>query len=423
MRFTLRSKAVAAAVVTVASMLAVTGGTAFATTHPPPIVPAQPAAPHATAGRESATVTWTAPTNGGSPITSYTVTATPQGTTCTWTGGPLACTLTGIHNGTAHTFTVRAHNAVGTGPTSTPSNPVVPVAPPSKPNMVQATAGSGSALVSWWSATYAGGAIDTYVVTSSQGDKTCTAPMGQNPMSCTVTGLTNGTSYTFTVKAFNISGYGPPSTPSDPVTPILGGDPGKPGTPVASPVNGGAEVSWTEPTSGGATIYEYYVTSTPVDNSSKHCVWEGGPLQCRVTGLSNGKTYGFIVQAVNPAGVGPFSNTSNLVVVAGPPTVPAPPSKPGTPSAEARVAAADVTWTAPTFTGGSPITKYVVTPLYLGLPAPTAQPCTWTDSSGPLVCRFDLNSGVPYQFVVRAYNALGGGATSTVSNTVIPGGS
>ncbi len=422
MRFTLHSKAVAATVMVV-SVLAATGGTAFATANPPPIVPGQPAAPHATAGRESATVTWTAPTDGGRPITSYTVTATPQGTTCTWTGGPLACTLTGIHNGTAHTFTVRAHNTAGTGPTSPPSNPVVPVAPPSEPNMVRATAGSGSALVSWWLATFAGGTVDTYVVTSSEGGKTCTAPMGQNPMSCTVTGLTNGASYTFTVRAFNSSGYGPPSTPSDPVTPVLGGDPGKPGTPVASPVNGGADVSWTAPTSGGDTIYEYDLTSTPLDNSSKQCVWKGGPLHCRVTGLSNGKTYGFIVQAVNPAGVGPFSNPSNLVVAVGPPTVPAAPSKPGTPSAAAGIGAAAVTWTAPTFTGGSPITKYVVTPLYLGVPAPTAPPYTLTDPSGPLVYRFDLNSGVPYQFVVRAYNALGGGATSTPSNTVIPGGS
>ena len=64
------------------------------------------------------------------PVTGYTVTARPGGKTCTWTSGPLHCTVTGLSDGTAYTFTVTATNAVGTGPASSRSAPVTPLRPP-----------------------------------------------------------------------------------------------------------------------------------------------------------------------------------------------------------------------------------------------------------------------------------------------------
>jgi hypothetical protein len=79
-------------------------------------------------------VSWTAPaSNGGSAITSYTVTpfigSTAQ-TPVTVSGSPPATTttVTGLTNGTSYTFTVSATNATGTGPASTPSNAVTPSA-------------------------------------------------------------------------------------------------------------------------------------------------------------------------------------------------------------------------------------------------------------------------------------------------------
>jgi hypothetical protein len=81
----------------------------------------------AAAGNAQASVAWTAPgSDGGQPITSYVVTSSPGGRTCTWTAGPLSCTVTGLTNGTSYTFTVRALNAVGQGPASALSNAVVP---------------------------------------------------------------------------------------------------------------------------------------------------------------------------------------------------------------------------------------------------------------------------------------------------------
>ena len=96
--------------------------------------PATPAKPTATAGDGQATVSWSAPDDGGSTITKYTVTpyigATAQ-TPKDVTGSPAATstTISGLTNGTAYTFKVSATNAVGTSAQSADSDPVTPAAP------------------------------------------------------------------------------------------------------------------------------------------------------------------------------------------------------------------------------------------------------------------------------------------------------
>jgi hypothetical protein len=86
------------------------------------VVPGAPRAVKATAAATSAKVTWTAPlSDGGAAITSYRVTAAPGGRTCTATAPTRTCTVTGLTPGTAYRFTVKATNAVGTGPASAAS--------------------------------------------------------------------------------------------------------------------------------------------------------------------------------------------------------------------------------------------------------------------------------------------------------------
>ncbi len=89
--------------------------------------PGSPSGVTAVAGEASATVSWTAPSSdGGSPITSYTVTASPGGETAKALGTSLVTTIGGLPDGTAESFTVTATNSAGTGPPSTASNQVTP---------------------------------------------------------------------------------------------------------------------------------------------------------------------------------------------------------------------------------------------------------------------------------------------------------
>jgi hypothetical protein len=195
----------------------------------PPTAPAAPANVTATAGNQSAVVTWSAPANGGSPITSYTITpyiGSAAQTATVVSGSPPATstTVTGLTNGTGYTFQVTATNGVGTGSASAPSNQVTPTAPtvPAAPTGVTATAGNQSATVKWTAPANGGSPITLYTVTPYQAGvaQPVTQISGSPPATtANVTGLTNGDQYTFTVTATNAVGSGPASASSSPVTP------------------------------------------------------------------------------------------------------------------------------------------------------------------------------------------------------------
>jgi hypothetical protein len=117
-----------------------------------------------------------------------------------------------------------------------------------------------------------------------------------------VTGLTNGTTYTVTVKAKNVAGTSAASI----------GVSVKPGVPLAPtgvkgiPANGKVTVKWTAPANNGSAITRYKVTSSP---GSKTCTTTGATT-CTVTGLTNGTAYTFQVTATNARGTGAASAPS-----------------------------------------------------------------------------------------------------------------
>ena len=163
--------------------------------------PGPPTGVSAVAGNGQAVVAFTPPTSaGGTPITSYTVTAFPGAIQAAGTQSPI--TVGGLTNGTSYTFTVTATNAAGTGAASAPSAAVTPATVPGAPMLVNATAGVGQAIVDFNPPPNGGAAITLYTVVASPGGITATG--SARPV--TVTGLTNGTAYSFTVTAKNSVG-------------------------------------------------------------------------------------------------------------------------------------------------------------------------------------------------------------------------
>jgi len=182
----------------------------------PATVPGAPTGISATRGDTTAAVIFTAPVNtGGSAIINHTATSTPGGVTA---NGTNPITVPNLVNGTSYTFTVHANNSVGAGAESATSNAVVPAGLPSAPGAPVATAGNANAHVVSTAADPNGSAVTNYVATSSPGGLTAS---GAAP-DLTVSGLTNETSYTFTMRATNLVGSGASSASSNAVTPTAG---------------------------------------------------------------------------------------------------------------------------------------------------------------------------------------------------------
>jgi len=294
------------------------------TVTPAPTVPGAPSNVSAVARNASATVSWTAPDDGGSPIASYAVTSSPGEIKATAPGSDTSVVVRGLTNGTAYTFVVKATNAVGDGPASAPSSAVTPApTAPGPPTGVTAEGGNALATVKWTAPANDGGsAITGYTVTSSPDGKTATVTAPTT--TAQITGLRNGTSYTFTVAATNAIGIGPASEPSNAVTPAT--VPAAPRNVSAVAGNASATVIWTAPDDGGSRITGYTVTSSPGEKSATA---GGSATSVLVTGLTNGTTYTFTVTAANALGTGPASSPSNPVTPA-PPPPPPPPTLPPT---------------------------------------------------------------------------------------------
>lgn len=264
-------------------------------------------------GNGQVTVSWTAPTStGGSTITGYTVTSSPSVTApagCVNTAST-SCVFTGLTNGTAYTFTVVAINSVGNSNSSTASSSVTPRTIPGAPTGVTATSGNAQVSLSWNAPASNGGAtISGYKVTSSPA---VTPPAGCTNTantSCTFTGLTNGTSYTFTVVATNVAGDSVASSASSAVIPAT-----VPGAPTSVTGTAGykqATISWTAPASnGGSAITGYSVTSSPLVTAPAGCT-NVNSTSCTFTGLTAGTAYTFTVVAINSVGNSSSSSASS----------------------------------------------------------------------------------------------------------------
>ncbi|MBK5273643.1 MAG: fibronectin type III domain-containing protein [Desulfuromonadales bacterium] len=373
----------------------------------PSDVPEAPTNVTATAGNAQAMVSFSAPeSDGGSAISGYTVTSNPSGGKDVNAGSTaFAHTITGLKNGTAYTFSVQAANIAKTSPASSPSNRVTPSDVPGVPTNVTATAGNARALVSFSAPKSDGGsAITGYTVTSNPSGGTDNNA-GSTAMTHAITGLKNGTTYTFSVQTANIAKTSPASSPSNRVTPI--DVPGSPANVTATAGNARAMVSFSAPVSdGGSAITGYTVTSNP--SGGKDVNAGSTVLTHTITGLKNSTSYTFLVQASKTAGSGPASSPSNSVT---------PSDVPGSPAnvtATAGNAQAMVSFSAPVSDGGSAITGYTVTS------DPTGGKDVNAGSTAMTHTITGLKNGTAYTFSVQATNNAKTSPASSPSNRVTP---
>ena len=155
-------------------------------------IPVAPASASAVAGNGSATITFA--TQAGANY--YTITAMPGNLTGRVFGSPV--TAIGLHNGTAYSFGITATNTAGTSAATT-TNSVTPFLPaPAAPSNVSAIAGNGSARITFGNVLNA----SSYTVVTTPGGASVNQAYGP----ITISGLTNGTAYTFAVSAKNSSG-------------------------------------------------------------------------------------------------------------------------------------------------------------------------------------------------------------------------
>jgi len=265
------------------------------------VVPGAPTIGTAIAGDTQASVAFVSPLNiGGSAITAYTVTVNPADVAPVQ-GAASPIVITGLTNGQAYTFTVTADNVAGTGPASMASNSITPAA-------TQTITFSNPGAQNF-------GTTPTLTATSDSG-LTPTFTSSTTGV-CTITSvgaLSFVTAGTCTINA-DQAGNGsylaaPQVTRTFTVNPVV---PGAPTIGTAVLVSSTeVDVAFTAPaSSGGIAITGYTVTANP---GGATATGSGSPV--RVTGLTPGTSYTFIVTATNSAGTGSASAASNAVVTA-----------------------------------------------------------------------------------------------------------
>ncbi len=270
-------------------------------------VPGAPTSLAAIPGDGRVSLSWTAPTDGGSAITSYTI---KLGTASGAYARSVAATGTsavveGLPNGRAHFFVVTASNAIGESAASAEvtATPTDGRTPPGAPTGLAATAGNGEVALGWFAPAADGGsAITGYVLrwgTSAGGPYPDS--LAVTGTSAAVTGLANGQAYRFVVAAVNDRGEGPASaevaaTPTDATVPAT------PTNVLAIAGDARVTISWDAPASSSPiTGYTVKVGTT----SGEHPASYPATTTTRtITGLVNGDAYYLVVSASNSEGEG-----------------------------------------------------------------------------------------------------------------------
>ena len=318
-----------------------------------------------------------------------------------------------LTNGKAYTFAVRTVNKKGASAVT--SVTATPAGRPGAPPHVMPSPGDGQVVLRWDAADANGAAIERYEVqwrtakSKRGGSNWASVPGGHAARDSTITGLANGVLYEFSVRAVNEMGAG--ASASQSARPQAGL--------VRLPLTASrgdrqVALSWTAP-SKRVSVHKYQVRHRISDSGQDWSRWSpvsGGSTvrDSTITGLTNGVTYQFAVQAIDSKG----SSVAVSDVVSATPA-----ARPGTPTLTAVGGDGQVRlgWTAAD-ANGSLIKRYEmqwrVANSGHGWP-------DWADVPGGRTARDStvagLLNGTEYEFAVRAVNGVGAGGSASQSAT------
>ena len=282
---------------------------------------------------------------------------------------------------------------------------------PDAPTSVIATPTNTGASIAFTAPVFNGGLpITNYQYSQDDGTNWVTRSPASTASPVVVSGLANGTPYTFRVRAVNALGPGDQSN-SSAATPR--NVPDAPVSSSSSSGNGTYTFSWTAPANNGAAITSYTVQLTDANQT----VWDAGKIVTNVTaltytftGLSNGYSYRARVLAINAAGSSGYGES----VAQTPSTIP---DNVGTPSSSAGDRSFTISWSAPG-NGGTAITTYWVQYSTDNVNWSTAEDVgnvltkTWSGDGTNF-----RNNGTTYYGRVLAFNARGNSVAWSAGST------
>lgn len=364
-------------------------------------LPTAPASLTGAAGDQQISLQWAAPSSdGGSALVAYRVFYG------TWSGNysgnqtvsSNTFLQTSLTNGVRYYYAVSAINSVGEGPLSSEYS-AVPMTNPSAPQSLLAIGGVRQVSLAWMPPLIDGGSnITGYKLYRgpSATSQSLIATLGP-ALEFTDTGLSNGTTYHYSISAINSRGESLHSLDASARTNAV------PSVPIGCSGAAGdsqASLEWSAPTDNGGSSVTSYNVYRSITLGNYVLIGNTASLSYSDPGLSNGQRYYYSVAAVNAVGEGP--RTAQV------PVVPATsPSEPTQLVAVPGVKTIALSWTVPSSDGGSPILGYHI--LRGNAPGSETQYTevgtgSFTDSS--------LNDGETHYYKVVAFNALSDGPAS-----------
>jgi len=361
----------------------------------------------------SATISWTAPADQGSPITGYTLYFKEVGSSSDYTaaysgvGRPdlLQYTVLKLMKSTQYSFKVTATNRAGEGSQS-PALSVTAAGIPTAPrNLRVLSTSTGSVGLSWDPPDSAGGAsLTSYKVyyKPSSGSELSTLISGSPPATIASLSLTADIEYTIRVAAINLVGEGLPSAN---VYTYASSVPAAPAAPfVAGRGSTSLHVGWTSPVSSiPITGYQVYANQGDGSNPTQ-LVYDGASIPTRlsatISGLVTGREYSFVLKAFNAAGASAAS--PQLSAIAG--KLPDPPLKAPV-LVSSTASSISFSWQASTQSYGQPVVRYHIYQDGVDVAQSTTDTYTWTINTG-------LVTGTAYTFSISAETAIGEGLAS-----------